>query len=172
MTDIDLGNLIRCKSTKVVYVAKMTDAEYRAFHHTHHKSNSMATPAVSITRDIKQGYLVVYNKGEPNEYLSWSPAQEVRSGYINYPERTSHSENPYDNAKWGVCIFGPDETLAASCFEEAVEQAARFNANVAYYSKPECNSPHYPMMWANIFIWDEQKNGPHDPSKSDWDNPI
>lgn len=43
----------------------------------------------SATTDPQPGYRVIYSKGEPEEYHSWSPKAVFEDGYFEIPEGTA-----------------------------------------------------------------------------------
>lgn len=164
MTEL-LSDLLRFKSHKVVHAKLMDSATYRSLYEENkvYRMGRLGISEVNVA-----GVLVVYSKDTPDQYFSWCPVAQFRDGNTKFPEPTSHPENPYDNACWGVHVSGPDSVMAAKSFEEATEQCARINANIAYITKPESNSPNYPLMWAKVDLWENISKGIHDPESTDW----
>jgi hypothetical protein len=68
----------------------------------------------------------------------------------------------YDNEKWGVHVIGPDSLMAAESFEEANDRAHQINTSL---SKEENDDI---MVYAYLFLWDEQQFGLHAPEETDW----
>ena len=66
---------------KQVHAKQMSRGDYN-------KLRGWTIPANENPSDA--GYLVVYNKGTEDEYLSWSPAHIFDAGYTTHADQTSH----------------------------------------------------------------------------------
>ena len=64
------------KCVKDVHATPMTRGVYNAY-------RGWTMPVGEVAED--PGYLVVYNKGTPDQYESWSPKRIFDSGYIEFP---------------------------------------------------------------------------------------
>jgi hypothetical protein len=71
----------------------MTDAQYRARHFEKRSKVNMATPKHKVTRDVEQGYLVVYSKDTADHYESWSPKKAFEEGYMSAQEYIAEVDN-------------------------------------------------------------------------------
>lgn len=76
---------------------------------------------------------------------------------------------PHDYLKWGFHVIGMDSIFAAHDFKTACEKANSINILMI----PECFDKslmtYYPVVFANVFIWDEDLHGGHNPGKTNWE---
>lgn len=82
---------------------------------------------------------------------------------------TDQTKNPYYTAKWCVIISGLDNVLAAHSYKEAVEKCQQLNNSISN-NLHRFNDENYPLCWATISLWDEVRNGLHNPSETNWEN--
>lgn len=81
------------------------------------------------------------------------------------------TKNIYDQTKWGVRVCGTDTILACHSFEQAVFRAGKINTFITRRVKPESNSPHYPLIFAQVDKWENMAGNdtPHEPDSVDMD---
>ena len=81
------------------------------------------------------------------------------------------SDNIYKNQKWGVHIVGPDNVIPCHSFEQAVDQAHKFNITIGPIVT---DGKFFPVIFAQVDTW-ECIAGPgavHDPENVDWEKII
>lgn len=73
----------------------------------------------------------------------------------------------YDEIKWGVHVFGPDDIIPCRDFEHANDFSHEMNKTVLEVceaiDKKFGKSDDDPLMYAVVFEWDETVEGEHNP---------
>jgi len=87
---------------------------------------------------------------------------------MNEKPENIESINVFDRTKWGVHVLGPDNIFAAKSFKEAVDKAEEFNKMIQDVIYPVSNSEYHAVIFARIFVWEEQSNCEHKPEETDW----